>query len=50
MRSTLSAIAIAALASVSYSTLAFAAPSASEVLDANKAATGVPAKPTAKIE
>ena len=50
MRSTLSAIAIAALASVSYSTLAFAAPSASEVLDANKAATGVPAKPAAKIE
>jgi hypothetical protein len=50
MRSTLAAIAIAALATVSYSTLALAAPSAEEVLAANKAATGIAVKPAVKIE
>lgn len=50
MRTTFAAIAVTALATVSYSTLAFAAPSADDVLAANKAATGVSAKPTLKIE
>ncbi|MBS0274179.1 MAG: aspartyl protease family protein [Proteobacteria bacterium] len=50
MRTTFSAIAIAALATVSYSTLAFAAPSVSEVLAANKAATGAAPKQTVKVE
>src|SRR6185312_5411167 len=50
MRTTFAAIAIAALATASYSTLAFAAPSADEILAANKAATGVAAKPAVKIE
>ncbi|HEY2032886.1 MAG TPA: PDZ domain-containing protein [Rhizomicrobium sp.] len=40
MRTIFAAIAVTALATVSYSTLAFAAPSADEVLAANKAATG----------
>jgi len=51
MRSTLAAIAVTALASVSYSTIAFAAPPAQEVLAANKAATGsVESKATLKVE
>ncbi|HEY8948757.1 MAG TPA: PDZ domain-containing protein [Rhizomicrobium sp.] len=50
MRTTFAAIAVTALATVSYSTLALAAPSVSEVLAANKAAMGAAAQPTTKIE
>ncbi|HEY7977433.1 MAG TPA: aspartyl protease family protein [Rhizomicrobium sp.] len=50
MRITFAAIAITALASVSYSTLAIAAPSAADVITANKAATGATAKPAVRIE
>jgi len=50
MRPLYAAIAVSALATVSYSTLALAAPSVSEVLAANKAATGTAPKPTLKIE
>ncbi|MGN6146934.1 MAG: PDZ domain-containing protein [Rhizomicrobium sp.] len=50
MRSTFAAIAVTALATVSYSTLAFAAPSVGDVLAANKAAMGTAAQPTTKIE
>jgi membrane-associated protease RseP (regulator of RpoE activity) len=50
MRSTFAAIAVTALATASYSTLAFAAPSADAVLAANKAAMGTAPEPTTKIE
>jgi membrane-associated protease RseP (regulator of RpoE activity) len=50
MRSTLAAIAVTALATVSYSTLALAAPSAADVIAANRVAMGIPAQPTVKIE
>ncbi len=53
MRLSLAAIGVCALASVSYTTLAFAAPSVGEVLDANHAAMGGSAldgKATLKIE
>jgi len=50
MRTTFAAIAVTALATVSYSTLAFAAPSAADVIAANKAATGTTDKPAVKIE
>ncbi|HWA30501.1 MAG TPA: hypothetical protein VG867_05365, partial [Rhizomicrobium sp.] len=51
MRTTFAAIAVTALASVSYASLAFAAPSVSDVLAANKAATGdLGGKATLKLE
>ena len=50
MRISFAAIAVTALATVSYSTLAFAAPSVNEVLAANKAAIGTAPKPTVKVE
>ncbi|MGN6517486.1 MAG: aspartyl protease family protein [Rhizomicrobium sp.] len=49
MRSTFAAIAVAALATVSYTTLAFAA-SPAEILSANKAATGTAGKATMRID
>lgn len=49
MRTTLAAIAVTALATVSYSTLALAA-SPAEILAANKAATGTPDKASLRID
>ena len=51
MRTTFAASAVTAMATVSYATLAFAAPSAEQVLAANKAATGkLDGKATLKLE